>query len=113
MGHANRRLGQELTHNFHPVNPMCRFICSSFRKQARDYFGKIGGVQDRTIQKYGARKLVIPVRILGVNGHLIPVSAMLHAAVWLWMGGIGPEFARYFFCEQMVLIPELRNSRVR
>jgi hypothetical protein len=82
-------------------------------KQVSDHSRKIGRVHDRTIQKYGTGELIIPVGVLAVNGHFIPVNTMTRATVWPWMPRIGLKPATQFLCEQVVLIPVLQSSWVR
>jgi hypothetical protein len=57
--------------------------------------------------------LFIPVCVWRVNGDFIPLNSFVGAAFRLRFTCISLNFVPQFFCEQVVLIPVLPNSRVR
>jgi hypothetical protein len=70
-------------------------------------------MNDRSIQEYRSRKLVVPVNVLAIDGDLIPINAALVTAAWPGMLWVGFQATCQLFREEMVLVPVLRHSRVR
>jgi len=59
------------------------------------------------------RKLIAPTRVLGINRNFIPLKPASVAASWVRIVWLCLETFPKLCCEKMVLVPVLRDSRVR
>ena len=65
------------------------------------------------VQVDRTRKLSVPVCAFRIDGNFIPQNALADAAVWVRLTCVRRNLAPQLFCEQVVLIPVLLDSRVK
>lgn len=66
-------------------------------QQFAENVGKAKRVNHGAVQKYRTRKLVAPLRVLAIDGDLIPINAMLVTAAWPGMLPVGFQAACQLF----------------